>query len=296
MKQLKAFNARNAGTKAGWCLRNVRMGYGIAPFYNSAWDNWNNTPQKKNRSIPTGVDVPLFYDYTDRNGNRYGHINVRLKDGRIWNDGKYYQSLSTFERAWRNVTYVGWSTHVNNVQVIKESNRGDIMDTDAKVKGQYYTLRGNEGTASERKHWVGKPYEEFNATARPEVASRTQHIKNLESAVSTLRKERDTAKKELVEAEKKLVVEQDKMALLQSQLKEANAGLTEAQASLKKIEAEYQKTIDELNKVVRIKDKEIDRLSKELAGCEGEPLTWSQHLVLGVKGLLQALNPINKGE
>lgn len=129
-KQVKDFNRAKAGTKAGMCLQNVRLGYSIPGKYDSAWEAWKHTQQHGNRILPKGVDVPLFYDYTDKSGNRYGHINVRLADGRVWNDGKIFASLASFTQAWGNVKYVGWGESVNDVRVIKE-----VQETEDMYKG-----------------------------------------------------------------------------------------------------------------------------------------------------------------
>ena len=59
------------------------------------------------------------------------------------------------------------------------------MDTDAKVAAQYNTLRGNVGTAAERKAWIGKSYEAFNATAVPEINARTANLANLQKQVAS---------------------------------------------------------------------------------------------------------------
>lgn len=131
--QVKAFNQSKATKEKNMCLQNVRTGYGIAPRYATAWAAWGGTEQHKNRSVPTGVDVPLFYDYTT-GGKRYGHINVRLANGKVWNDGKLFSSLSAFEKAWGNVKYVGWGESVNEVRVIKE---GDDMYKGKSAKEHY---------------------------------------------------------------------------------------------------------------------------------------------------------------
>lgn len=120
-KQTKPFSIAKGGTVKGMCLRNVRLGYGIAPRYDTAWDAWNNTP-KMTGPIPTGVDVPLYYSYTTTiNGVRknFGHINVRLANGQVWNDGKIYTSLAMYRLLHPTVRYQGWSTAVNNVAVVK---------------------------------------------------------------------------------------------------------------------------------------------------------------------------------
>lgn len=114
-RQTRDFDPAKAGQTKGWCLQNVRLGYGIPPKYTNAIGAWNNTQQHKNKSIPLGVEVPLYYTYrTD------GHINVRLSDGRIWNDGEYYAHLDHYLSTHSSVGYLGWGESVNNVRVIEE--------------------------------------------------------------------------------------------------------------------------------------------------------------------------------
>ena len=122
-RQIKPFNQAKAGTKRYWCLRNVRLGYGIAARHATAWQAWLNTPQHT-KDIPQGVDVPLFYSYTttiDGVRDNYGHVNVRLANGRIWNDGRIWLNLAVFRAAHPRLHYRGWSTHLNGVEVIKHA-------------------------------------------------------------------------------------------------------------------------------------------------------------------------------
>jgi hypothetical protein len=139
------------------CLRNVRMGYEIAPLYDDAWTAWLNTEQHKNRSIPLGVDVPLFYSFTATIGGvrkNYGHINVRLKDGRIWNDGNIFSNLSSFEQSHSNVSYVGWGESVNKVRVIKENN---VCKVTTNIADHYYRLYIGTGVSEwGKQNAVGK--------------------------------------------------------------------------------------------------------------------------------------------
>lgn len=111
--QVKRFDQSKAGNTKGYCLRNVRLGYGIAAKYDSAWESWQNAPQNGGE-IPTGVDVPVYFWY-----GRYGHIGVRLANGRFWSDGKIYSSLTVYRITHPAVIYRGWSTEVNDVTVIK---------------------------------------------------------------------------------------------------------------------------------------------------------------------------------
>jgi uncharacterized small protein (DUF1192 family) len=292
MRQLIPFDTSKGGTVPNYCLRNVRLGYGIAPLYNTAWEAWQNT-QQHTGTPPLGVDVPLYFSYfatIDNSYKNWGHIGVQLKDGRFWSDGKIYSSYIAYTST-HKPKYVGWGESVNNVKVIEGGS--EIMDTDAKVQAQYYTLRGNVGTAEERKHWIGKSYEEFNSVAKAEVNARTQNITNLTTAVATLTGERDAARAQVATLTKELLAERDKVQVLQSQVNTLQAELDGAKQAYKELEAQNAIKIAELNKVIEIKDNEIKRLTTELANCDST-LSWSQHLVLGLKGLLSALNPLSK--
>lgn len=119
-KQTKGFNQSAGGRTAGYCLRNVRLGYGIASKYATAWDAWRNTQQHHDRNVPSGVDVPLYYIYYIR-GKNYGHINVRLANGKVWSDGDIYASIADYE-ARKAPNYVGWGESVNGVGVIQWRN------------------------------------------------------------------------------------------------------------------------------------------------------------------------------
>lgn len=113
-KQLKNFDQSKAGNVKGFCLRNVRLGYGIGSKYDSAWISWQNAPQFTS-AIPTGVDVPVYFWW-----GKYGHIGVRLADGRFWSDGKIYSSLTAYRVTHPAVIYRGWSDEVNDVRVIQD--------------------------------------------------------------------------------------------------------------------------------------------------------------------------------
>lgn len=113
--QVRKFDQTKAGKVSGFCLRNVRLGYGISNKYLTATIAWQHTQQHKNRTIPKGVDVPLFYSWKTP-----GHINVRLASGKVWNDGRIFSSLSTFEASMPSAKYLGWGESVNDVKVIKE--------------------------------------------------------------------------------------------------------------------------------------------------------------------------------
>lgn len=136
-KQKKDFNPRKAGTQRGWCLRNVRMGYGIAPKYESAWQAWQNSRQRKS-AIPKGVEVPVYFWW-----GRYGHIGVVLADGRFWSDGRIYSSLRRYRVTHPAVVYQGWSEEVNDVDVLKY-----VRDTTL-----YYTVKRGDNLSKIAKRY-----------------------------------------------------------------------------------------------------------------------------------------------
>ena len=116
-RQVKGFNQVAAGKVANYCLRNVRLGYGIASKYATALEAWKNTQQHRDRNVPGGVAVPLFYNYFIGRTN-YGHINVRLPNGQVWSDGEIFSSIADYE-AKRAPTFLGWGESVNGVSVIQ---------------------------------------------------------------------------------------------------------------------------------------------------------------------------------
>lgn len=113
-KQIRAFNQAEGGHIAGFCLQNVRKGFGIASKYPNAITAWQHTQQRPNRDFPAGVVVPLYYSYkTD------GHINVHLPNGQVWSDGNLYANLADYEAKHPTVHFLGWGESVNDVQVVQ---------------------------------------------------------------------------------------------------------------------------------------------------------------------------------
>ena len=112
-KQVKPFDQSKGGKKPGYCLQNTRLGYGIAPKYDNAAQAWKSTEQHKDRNVPQGVDVPLYYDYGSED-----HVNVRLANGKVWSDGNLYASIEDYE-AKKAPRFLGWGESVNGVRVIE---------------------------------------------------------------------------------------------------------------------------------------------------------------------------------
>lgn len=125
--QVKPFNQAQAGTTKNFCLANVTKGYGIPNKYASAWQAWENTEQHGG-DAPGGLDVPVYFSYVatiDNINKNWGHIGVRLANGKFWSDGTVYASIADYTKN-HSPKYVGWGESVNEGIVIKEANMPGI--------------------------------------------------------------------------------------------------------------------------------------------------------------------------
>lgn len=146
MTQVKPFNPAIAGTTKYMCLQNVRLGYSIPAYYQTAKKAWNGTQQHPDRNFPQGCAVPVFWSLfltLDGKYEDYGHIGVRLADGRIWTDGRYYANVDTLNSSYLGGkgTYLGWGESVNNVKVVGGSMAEIINDDVARQIGWHYLGR-----------------------------------------------------------------------------------------------------------------------------------------------------------
>lgn len=86
-KQIRNFNPSKMGTKPGWCLQNVRQGFGITKgTYPSAKADME--AQRKNGTFhagtpPTSIAVPVYCD----TASKFEHV-VASDHGTIYSDGK----------------------------------------------------------------------------------------------------------------------------------------------------------------------------------------------------------------
>lgn len=164
MEQVVPFDQSKAGAVKYMCLNNVRLGYGIPNKYATATQAWEHTQQHPDRNVPSGVDVPLYYSYTttiDGVTANYGHINVRLANGKVWSDGVAYASLDAYLQ-YHLPKYLGWGESVNDVRVIKE---GDTVPEDYKVnQGDVTNVCNSYGWTPDQNYlnvWVGQPWKKF---------------------------------------------------------------------------------------------------------------------------------------
>lgn len=166
MTQVKPFNEALGGTTKYLCLSNVRKGYSIPALHEYAKQDWDNNVQHKDRNFPSGCSVPVYWSWTgkvDGVTKDWGHIAVRLADGRIWTDGRYYANVDTLNANYLSGkgTYLGWGELVNKVRIVQSTggSMAGIPDAD-NYYGRYNKLmlqvRGRNMTRDEfRKNIVG---------------------------------------------------------------------------------------------------------------------------------------------
>lgn len=190
--QLKQFNLSTAGTKKYWCLQNVRLGYGLPAKYPTARSDWNNNlKQHKNKTFPVGVAVPVYWSLTltlDGVTADYGHIAVRMPDGRIWTDGIFYANVDSLNRYYLNGRgiYLGWGESVEGIRVVKEISMSPKTPTArviySEVKG-YPLTRTHKGEFDDviNREAAGKTWQQYvqQSWESPEgKAHRAERVRN----------------------------------------------------------------------------------------------------------------------
>lgn len=78
----------------------------------------------------------------------------------------------------------------------------NVFNTDAEVQEAYLLLRGNPGTAAERKGWIGQPKQRFFQVAKPEADSVRKQLADVKTALAN---EKAKPPKEVVKIVEKIV-------------------------------------------------------------------------------------------
>lgn len=118
--QVVPFSLSKMGHTKNFCLRNVRLGYGIAGKYANAKQAMNENKNKGTlhslSSIPNNVTVPVF-----SSTGVWGHVEVCI-NGTYYSDGvKVGKPGSNYQ----------WGEYLNGVRVVayKESSSIKVGDT-----------------------------------------------------------------------------------------------------------------------------------------------------------------------
>lgn len=266
MKQVVPFNVNTAGTTKYLCLVNVRKGYGIGAKYPDALSAWNNTQQHRDRNFPAGVAVPVFWNFTadikDGSGvKNWGHIGVRLPDGRIWTDGRYYANVDAVSSQYLsrgNPSYLGWGESVNDVRVVEnviipsKGNEDMIKPGDedilriigSEVKGWDLNSTHNGSLdAREMAAWKGRDFRQLIREGWAEGA----WYRNLKSKQAGLQSQVDKLTSELNTRPTKAQLDEVVAKLQKESEKVAKAEL-EREKAIKMAEEQSAKYLEELNK------------------------------------------------
>lgn len=154
--QAKAFNAGKMGTRPGYCLYNVRIGYGIAGKYADAKSDMlaNKKAGKLHgglNTIPAGRQVPLYWD----TASKYEHITVSCGDGKnMWSDGKKMA-------LWRNVPFFGWGETCEGVTIVNWKNDTPKKKSNDEIANE--VLAGKWGNGDDRKRRLQAAGYDYNA-------------------------------------------------------------------------------------------------------------------------------------
>ena len=147
-QQIKAFVPSRMGTQKGWCLKNVRLGFGIANGkFPSAKADMES--QKKNKTLhdistlPSEVAVPVYCDTV----SQYEHVIV-CDRGTWWEDGKKIKRP--------NYKFFGWGELCDGTRVVQlQSKKTNEQIADEVIRG----LWGNGTTRKQRLTNAGYNYD-----------------------------------------------------------------------------------------------------------------------------------------
>lgn len=111
-EQVKSFNVKKMGKRKGYCLQNVRLGFGIGSKYASAKVDMEANKKAGTlhpiSTIPTNVSVPVYVDTS----SKYEHIIVCDK-GTYYSDGRKLKTT-------KGLKFFGWGELCEGVRVVKE--------------------------------------------------------------------------------------------------------------------------------------------------------------------------------
>lgn len=143
-KQVKAFSLAKMGHSKNFCLRNVRLGYGIAGKYANAKQAMHENKDKGTlhplSTIPTNVTVPVFTEQ-----GIWGHVEVCL-------NGTYYSDGNKVGKP--NNSYQ-WGEFLNGVRVVSFTSSSTIKVGDTvSVTGQGTAT--SKGTGAKTKNFYGR--------------------------------------------------------------------------------------------------------------------------------------------
>lgn len=229
--------------------------------------NWIANNPSDLSQIPSRGDIIIWNSALAGSGGA-GHIAIydrRIAPGQFssydnnWG-GRYLHFVT---HNYNNVA--GWWTR-KVVAAPPTQGKADIMDTDDKVKRQYITLRGNEGTPAERAGWLGKPYDDFNIKATAEINNREQANRDTQVRIAQLTQLNNDLNQQLVIAtDTKNTTKAERDAAI-AQATDLQAQLTTAMDKLK--EAQTAPTVPQQDTISVTRFKQFVKWFRELIGVD----------------------------
>jgi len=294
MTQVKPFIIANAGTKPYWCLQNVRQGYGIPAKWDYALLDWQNNVQHKDQNYPAGCSVPVYFNWTGNVGGvtkNWGHIAVRLADGRIWTDGKYYANVSALSTNYlRGGSYLGWGELVNNVRVVtQEVSMAGINDDVSRQIGWHFMGRnGYDGKPNALQSKQGDIYGKELSNAQMSAFFLSAEAREWrDSRLPKLYAERDALKASNANLNTQVTQMTKALADAQTKLTQANTQLTKQTEVVNQKQAEISSLQDQVADLT----KENAELKAIIAtgGAGNEDTEWLNKVGVALQWLIQRL-------
>ena len=150
--QVKTFNPSKMGKRDGWCLMNVRLGFGISngkfPSAKADMESQRaNGTLHPISTLPTNCAVPVYLNTT----SPYEHVEVCV-NGKTWySDGKIVKAPA-------KSTIFGWGELCDGVRVVKvQAAKNDLDEYSDKELAQM-VLKGQFGNGAVRKAKLGNRY------------------------------------------------------------------------------------------------------------------------------------------
>ena len=137
-KQDKAFSLAKMGKTKNFCLRNVRLGYGIGGKYANAKQAMNENAKKGTlhplSSMPTNVAVPVY-----TSAGVWGHVEV-CDHGTYYSDGvKVGKPNNSYQ----------WGEFLNGVRVVSWVESKPAKKTNEQIANE--VIAGKWGNGADRK-------------------------------------------------------------------------------------------------------------------------------------------------
>ena len=150
--QVKTFNPSKMGKRDGWCLMNVRLGFGIpnGKFPSAKADMESqraNGTLHPISTLPANCTVPVYLNTT----SPYEHVVVCV-NGKTWySDGKIVKAPA------KSIIF-GWGELCDGVRVVKVQAAKNDLDKYSDKELAQMVLKGQFGNGAMRKAKLGNRY------------------------------------------------------------------------------------------------------------------------------------------